>query len=521
MAKSSQEIRDNTLNTSSALTAEDIQKKNLQIQIGHKVMQDQHGTKRERIVDKKIIFPALLGVLGVAAFRSRALAKFQLSTLPRLWPVQSQQSKIKRVFAKKIPSIVKASGLFLLGYTSYNAFGKFQTKPEKNSKERKEEADNFSFPDLGILGLSSMLLYFAPPKNISKVVKLVSALRRVGVTSLLSSAYIFSQARENIKKYEEAKLLEKEAAKLVHANPKLFPKGSDDDITVYEGKNKERSLSLQSDGTFKFKKTKDYFENLSKFYSIYPHQYSLPKGLRFMYNKPTKESPEGQFAHLDIVGAGPTKFTGNKVYMNSEVLFLSDAKGSVLDKAYSQIKNEMLEKSDPPQSMMNWLWFNVQMTPDSKKYTESSNQDREKEIISDLSNWVSDKMNKNKQKNQHLFQTLDRDSSTPPEMIDVADFYLEGSGVCRHKTPVLAYLLQKAKEDGFLSGTICFKSGFNKELNTGHVWLIYSKLGEQDYLIIDPQQKVVQYNSELTTEQKAYYDKFENSLKSKLYKPSS
>lgn len=445
----------------SANTSEAIQKINLQIQIGHKVMKDQHGTKREQILNRKIILPMALAILGTVSFHSCALVK---------------KSKIGSLFATLVPKSIELIGLLLVSYTLLKAYAKF--KSIKAGNKSSDQAENLSFPDLGMLTVAAMLLYIP-----TKLGTIASSFQRVGLASILSSVYIFSQAKKTYIQYKETKLLEREAAKLVHANPQFFPKDGAGNITIYEDAIKGKILSLQKDNSFKYRKPIT-LDNHLKPYCGYPHPYRLPKELRFMHNKPAKKTPVDQFSHLDSIDNDSIEFSGNKVYMNSEILFLSDAKGSALDIAYSQVKKEILQRSGP------------------------AHASEEKEIISAMSSWIRDKMiQKIQPKYAQLMQR--REHSVPPVVVDIADFFAEGAGVCRHQAPSLGFLLQKAKEDGFLSGTICLKQGNSQIKDESHILLIYFKPEEQNYLVVDPAQNVVQYISELNAEDKAFYDEFQ------------
>jgi len=81
------------------------------------------------------------------------------------------------------------------------------------------------------------------------------------------------------------------------------------------------------------------------------------------------------------------------------------------------------------------------------------------------------------------------DGLQPDEKISLSSFLLNKGGVCRHQALLVAYLLEKLKVDGYVSGRVSIDRNYIPGKG-GHAWVRYvNSAGE--IFIIDPAQNFI------------------------------
>ena len=82
-------------------------------------------------------------------------------------------------------------------------------------------------------------------------------------------------------------------------------------------------------------------------------------------------------------------------------------------------------------------------------------------------------------------------------------FYMQKKcGVCRHQALLAAYLLEKLKEEGYISGTVSVDRNTVKGVG-GHAWVKYITGSGKD-VVIDPAQGVVAYQENISADKWPY-----------------
>ncbi len=307
-------------------------------------------------------------------------------------------------------------------------------------------------------------------------------LKIAGVRLLGQAMWIFLKSWTKLRK---AKSKEKEVASAIYKHSELFQQDKEGNFIIFDNPEQGTQLLLDKNDSFISEGSIDY--NQHEFPS------TIPQYLHFLYQRPSKDSFGGKFSGWDMVVDGSEDFRGNKVYIGGEILYINDGAIGFLNVKY----NLMLSA----RSMYK---------PYFKKFEGTGNLDHdtllrkehEINIINSCRNVLSIDLDHS--------PFIRKDIKEKYEFIDIGTQAItHKSGVCRHQAIYLAFFLQRAKQEGYLSGTIRFESRCPIELNgDGHSWITYFMEGISDPLVIDPVNKICQFRSAITNPWKEFFDKW-------------
>lgn len=93
----------------------------------------------------------------------------------------------------------------------------------------------------------------------------------------------------------------------------------------------------------------------------------------------------------------------------------------------------------------------------------------------------------------------------PDQKVSLTAYLKEGGGVCRHQALLVAYLLERLKKEGKVSGTVSVDRNFVKGRG-GHAWVRYVNSIEQ-VIIIDPARKIIAELEEISPKIRKFYER--------------
>lgn len=331
-------------------------------------------------------------------------------------------------------------------------------------------------------------------------------LKIAGVRLIGKAAWLLLKTLPNLRK---AKSKEREVAKEIRQNLEFFKQDKDGNIVIFE--NEEQGTSLLLDKKDRFNFEGDIDDNKHEF------PITLQQHLHFLYQKPSPDSFGGKFSHLNLIVDGSDDFRDNKAYIGGDVLFLKDCPTSYLNFRYKLMLNphsiylpyfKKLELiGDPEKDILQRKEYEVNIISCFNKYV-AIDFDKKQNVENNVEN-KEKKENESNQDNKN-----NNEKTVKYDMLDMdAQAVLRKTGVCRHQATCLGFYLQRAKQDGYLTGTVRFESRRAIEPNgDGHAWLTYFVQGIPDPLVIDPVNKVFQFRSAITDYWKDFYDKWYNAV---------
>lgn len=279
--------------------------------------------------------------------------------------------------------------------------------------------------------------------------------------------------------YKASLKLESEAARQIKENADLFPEDAKGDRLIFKNMTEEASLVLQKRGDFHFNEGK--FDLKKR--ELLPK--TIHRELFFLYEVPNSQSFGGKFADLDLLVDGCQDFRENQMYIAGELLYTTSSSNSILNILYTSLRKldaykKVFQQPKPSQNADLNFRVNYEIS-----------------IINAYYSWIQVQA---PEKNIKLLQNL--------EFVEVGWLLGHGKAVCRHRAFALAQLLQLAKKDNLLTGEIRFESRRPKNSKEGHTWLSYIIPGKDDRLVIDPQNNVLQFQSELTQDMKTFFEDY-------------
>jgi len=254
-------------------------------------------------------------------------------------------------------------------------------------------------------------------------------------------------------KYLKFKIKERKLVNEVKSNSKWFNVDQEKNKVIFDNKQNNCRWILNSFNQFCFENKRENQE-LDILPKTIPSQYFI------FYEAPSNVNLYPKFNSWEMIFNGSENFRNNKILIGGEILFLNDLPNSILPSLYEENAKKEIE---------NWL----------NKNQHIDTWGKEKTIIKICGKMVYSHIS---EKNVTAFN-----EKPSAELIfkDIAEIFKNKKGECRHMASSLGYLLNRAIEDKFLSGTVNLEVRILEKSSFGHAWLTYKANYLPNFVYID------------------------------------
>ena len=243
-----------------------------------------------------------------------------------------------------------------------------------------------------------------------------------------------------------------ETKDFVASHPQIFAQESNKTL-VYDSQNNKRPLTIHSGAKAEITLTRDVFPNYS------------PSVLEYMIDD------QGRFMGIETIENGATSVTGR------------------IGKQCG-----LLHYVDPEQSPhMDSLYCKI----DLRKAAEQKEIERIELIFNTVVAHFEPYNSPAQVKYRHQIHKNKRRTMLTVELCNLDDTFAKKSGLCHEQTLSLAYLLDKAKKEGYLHGEYQLERRTSVKLVESHIWLTYLLPQGAGQLVIDPVNHCLQLLSTL------------------------
>jgi len=184
------------------------------------------------------------------------------------------------------------------------------------------------------------------------------------------------------------------------------------------------------------------------------------------YDPPDEKSPYGYYKDRPIIGRDSPVIGGVYTTGRKEALVV-DEKYGLLEECYEEVLQQL-------------------------KHLETNGNNPKKVILGLVFKYVREKLKYDNDAVEESVKKLNAGKTDNSAVKVSLDYFInKGVGVCRHQAVLAGYLLEKFKQDGYISGKASVDRNYSDK-EGGHAWVRYTNSGGK-VIVMDPAQNYLGY----------------------------